>query len=285
MCAVISTLGAELKSLKSNETEYLWQGDPAYWSGQSPLLFPNTGRVWDNKYLNDGKEYTIDIHGFARHKEFTVVDLRENRVTMALHSDEETKKIYPFDFFLFVTYKLSGKSLETEWMVRNQDEKDMYFQIGAHPAFNLPAFDPKDGVRGYFRFCTDKEINYLIPLEKGCVKPDEPHRLELDEKGMMPITAKTFDVDTYVIDSKDITVCELLTAERLPWLTVRFRMPVLSLWAPTIKHPDCPFVCIEPWYGSCDTVGYNGELRDRRVMNTLSPGEHFITSYTVNIDA
>ncbi len=285
LTAAISTHGAELKSLKRNATEYLWQGNPEFWNGQSPLLFPTTGRVWDNKYRHEGKEYQFDIHGFARNKEFTVVDSRPDRVTFALHSDDETLAVYPFPFFLFVTYKATDKALEVEWMVRNQGEKPMYFQIGAHPAFNLPDFDPADEVRGYFQFKTKSEIDYLIPLEKGCVNPDEPHRLELDAMGMMPITAKTFDIDTYVIDSKDITACSLLTPERLPWLTVHFHMPVLSLWAPTIKHPDCPFVCIEPWCGSCDTIGYDGEFSDRRVMNALEPGQHFITSYRIDIDA
>lgn len=284
MSAAISTSGAELKSLKRDGIEYLWQGNPDFWEGQSPLLFPTTGRCWDNHFRYEGKEYTLDIHGFARKMEFTVVDSKEHRVTLALHSNDETLACYPFAFFLFVTYELNEKGLKVEWMVRNQGEKDMYFQIGAHPAFNLPDFDPADEVRGYFQFKTDHEIDYLIPLEKGCVKPEETHRLELDNMGMMPITAKTFDIDTYVIDSSNITACSLLTPERLPWLTVHFNMPILSLWAPTLKHPDCPFVCIEPWCGSCDTVGYIGEFGDRRIMNTLAPGAHFLTSYRIDID-
>ncbi|MDE6536406.1 MAG: aldose 1-epimerase family protein [Muribaculaceae bacterium] len=284
MSAEISTLGAELTSLKRDGIEYLWQGNPEFWAGQSPLLFPTTGRCWDNRYRHDGKEYHLDIHGFARIKEFTVVDSKEDRVTMAFHSDDSTLEVYPFPFFLFVTYKVDGKQLTVEWMVRNQGDKDMYFQIGAHPAFNLPDFDPADDVRGYFKFETDGVIDYLIPLEKGCVKPDERHRLELDSEGMMPITSKTFDIDTYVIDSEKITACSLLTPERLPWLTVHFHMPILSLWAPTIKHPDCPFVCIEPWCGSCDTVGYEGDFGDRRIMNRLEPAQHFITSYTIELN-
>ncbi|MBD5238575.1 MAG: aldose 1-epimerase family protein [Bacteroidales bacterium] len=284
MSATISSLGAELTSLKRDGIEYLWQGNPDFWAGQSPLLFPTTGRCWDNHYRHEGQEYSLDIHGFARFREFTLVDSKEDSATFALHSDEATLAVYPFPFFLFVTYKVDGKKLTVEWMVRNQGEKDMFFQIGAHPAFNLPDFDPADEVRGYFQFETDGEIDYLIPLEKGCVKPDEPHRLELDAEGMMPITAKTFDIDTYVIDSTNISACTLLTPERLPWLTVRFHMPILSLWAPTINHPDCPFVCIEPWCGSCDTVGYEGEFGDRRIMNRLVPSQHFLTSYTIELN-
>ncbi|MBP3534955.1 MAG: hypothetical protein J6J53_02960, partial [Muribaculaceae bacterium] len=47
MSASVSTLGAELVSLKRDGKEYLWQGDPAYWHGQSPLLFPNCGSFYE----------------------------------------------------------------------------------------------------------------------------------------------------------------------------------------------------------------------------------------------
>ena len=39
----VSSLGAELKSVCLDGFEYLWQGDPTYWKGQSPILFPIIG--------------------------------------------------------------------------------------------------------------------------------------------------------------------------------------------------------------------------------------------------
>ncbi len=279
--AAIETLGAELQSLKRNGIEFLWQGDPAFWAGRSPLLFPNTGRVWDNHYRHDGKTYQIDIHGFARKMEFTVVEHSADKAVLGLRSTEETLACYPFPFMLFVTYQLSDKGLSVTWFVRNEGKDEMHFQIGAHPAFNLPDFDPADTVRGYFSFGTTSPMHYLIPLEKGCVDPGQPHDLKLDQEAMLPITSQTFDIDTYVIDSADITSCTLLTPERVPWITVDFHMPILALWAPTAQHPDCPFVCIEPWCGACDTVGYSGELADRRVMNHLAPGAHFLNTYSI----
>lgn len=283
MSAQISTLGAELQSLTHNGTEYLWQGDPKFWGGRSPLLFPNTGRVWDNKYRHNGTTYEIEIHGFARKMEFTVVEQTADKVVMGLRSTDETLRVYPFPFMLFVTYQLSDRGLSVTWFVRNEGKETMHFQIGAHPAFNLPAFDPDDEVRGYFSFDTTKPMHYLIPLEKGCVDPAQPHELTLDGEGMLPITAHTFDIDTYVIDSADIKSCTLLSPERVPWVTVKFDMPILALWSPTAQHPDCPFVCIEPWCGACDTVGYQGELANRRVMNHLDPGAHFLNTYTIEI--
>jgi galactose mutarotase-like enzyme len=282
--AVVSTLGAELQSLKRGDAEYLWQGDAEFWGGRSPLLFPNTGRVWDNRYRHNGEEYTINIHGFARHMEFQPVEVATSKVTLGIRSTEETKREYPFDFFLFVTYEVLADGLSVNLFVRNESAEDMHFQIGAHPAFFLPDFDAEAPVRGYFGFDTDsKPLHYLIPIEKGCVKPEEQHQLELDGEEMMPIIAKTFDVDTYVIDSTSIRSCTLYDRQRRAYLTVHFDMPILALWAPTLKKPNCPFVCIEPWCGSCDTVGYEGELTDRRVINHLAPSAHFLRTYRIQL--
>lgn len=281
--ATLESLGAELVSLRRDGTEYLWQGDPAFWAGQSPLLFPNCGRYWNNLYRHDGEEYEQKAHGFARSMEFTVVNSSDTEVTFALHSSEETLRVYPFAFFLFVTYRLGGEGLEVEWLVRNEGDDDMLFQIGAHPAFYLPDFDPADTVRGYLSFEADGPVRYLLPKEKGCVDPADVREIELDDQGMLPITAHTFDIDTYVIESSNISACTLLSAERVPWVTVEFRMPVLSIWSPTVQHPDCPFVAIEPWTGSCDEIGYEGPLSGRRHIQTLAPGQPFRTAYYIRL--
>lgn len=283
MSARITTLGAELISLKKHGNEYLWQGNPEYWHGQSPLLFPTCGSCWDGSYRVNGSEYQIEKHGFARHMEFDIVNQSESSVTLAIHSNDDTLKVFPYPFFLFVTYRLSDSDIEIEWLVQNQGDDIMYFAIGAHPAFFLPAYDPAQEIHGYFSFDSDNSIEYLIPTEKGCVDAEHPQDLPLDAEGMMPITAKTFDIDTYVIESADIRSCTLLNPERVPYLTVKFHMPVLSLWAPTIDKPDCPFVAIEPWMGSCDSVGFNGDVADRRHINALSPGLHFRTAYSIQL--
>ena len=42
--AAVDTFGGELVSLQdASGTEYIWQGDPAYWGGRNPLLFPGIG--------------------------------------------------------------------------------------------------------------------------------------------------------------------------------------------------------------------------------------------------
>ena len=70
-CVVIDEHASEIHSFKLLETgfEYMWQGDPAYWSGRNPTLFPLVGTTWDNKLRIGGKEYTLkQQHGFVRRR-------------------------------------------------------------------------------------------------------------------------------------------------------------------------------------------------------------------------
>ena len=136
--AGIKSDGAELTSLKSKETgiEYLWQGNPDVWYGQSPVLFPIIGRVLDDKYYLDGKEYSMPKHGLFRKREAQVVSQEESKITFMETDDEETLKIYPYHFEVYVTFELIGKSIKSEYKIVNKNDKTMYFSIGGHPGFN-----------------------------------------------------------------------------------------------------------------------------------------------------
>ena len=45
----INEFGAELTSIvrKSDQSEYVWNADPAFWGKHAPLLFPIIGRLKD----------------------------------------------------------------------------------------------------------------------------------------------------------------------------------------------------------------------------------------------
>ena len=144
--------GAELCSIVANGKEYLWQADPAFWKRHSPVLFPIVGSVWENEYRNEGIPYTLTQHGFARDMEFTLISEKEDEVRYRLVSNEETLHKYPFPFCLEIGYRIQGKKIEVMWEVKNTGDKEMYFQIGAHPAFYWPEFDASNSERGFFRF-------------------------------------------------------------------------------------------------------------------------------------
>ena len=64
-----------------------------------------------------------------------------------------------------------------------------------------------------------------------------------------------------------------------PYVTVEFDMPMFAVWSPEGKN--APFVCIEPWCGRCDEVGYDGTLEERAYGNQIEPGEVFEKAYQI----
>lgn len=284
LAIAVADHGAELQSLRKAGREYLWQGDARYWGRRSPVLFPMVVRVWGDAFRVDGRSYPMGQHGFARDSEFRRISPDgATSLLYELRSSEATLGRFPYDFVLRIGYRLDGSSLVVEWEVENTGSRVLPFQIGAHPAFCLPDFEPDARVRGYFAFDTDAPLRCISPAERGCVSPLHG-TVPVDDEGMLLINADTFACDTYAIDDSQLHSVRLLDAARRPYITVDFSAPIVALWAPTASKPDCPFVCIEPWYGCADTVGYDGEWTDRRHMNHLAPGAAFRASYRITID-
>ena len=279
----VSTFGAELHSIVKNGVEHLWHGDPKFWNRHSPVLFPTVGRVWQNEYRYNGATYKLGQHGFARDNEFVVESLSADEVEFSLKSNDATRAVYPFDFVLKIGYKLTGSTVAVTWQVENRGEGWLPFQIGAHPAFMFADFDVADDLRGYVSFGDAKDIKYITPTEGGCVSPDL-YDLELDSEGMMEIRAPhAFDCDTFVMENGQIDTCTLHDKNRKPYITVKFDMPLVALWAPMKAHEDVPFLCIEPWCGRCDYVGYQGDFGSRPYNQLLRKGENWATTYTITL--
>lgn len=283
LSVVISTHGAELQSIVNIRTgeQYLWQGDSAFWGRRSPVLFPIVGSVWNGEYRMDGNVYRLGQHGFARDMEFAVVDsAEENEAWFTLVSDDSTMKLYPRSFRLDIGYALVGERIEVMWRVHNTDTKEMVFQIGAHPAFNYPDFNASDPVHGYFCLGETGPLQTQLVAEKGCIG-DETADIALDAEGMLPITATTFECDALVIGDSKVHRVSLLSKKREPYVTLFFDAPLVGLWS---KSAAAPFVCIEPWWGRADRVGFCGEFAERQHVNSLAPGETFSASYLILID-
>ena len=282
LTVTVSDHGAELQSIRKGETEYLWQGDPAYWGRRSPVLFPIVGSVWEKRYRVDGKEYELGQHGFARDMDFTLVSASDTEVRYRLESDEETLKKYPFRFVLEIAYRLHGNSLDVIWEVVNPSDGELYFQIGAHPAFNYPDYDPDRPERGFFSFDRSDGLECIRIKEKGCVDAETKYPLEVPSDGLLPVTRETFDaIDTIMLQDSQIGKVTFHRIDGSPWLSLSFDAPVVGIWSPPTKN--APFICIEPWYGRCDRAGYEGEFKDKDWINRLAPGERFSSVYTIEI--
>ena len=277
----VSAHGAELQSIRKGDIEYLWQGDSKYWGRRSPVLFPIVGSVWEARYRVDGTEYQLGQHGFARDMDFTLVCATDTEVRYRLESSDETLAKYPYPFVLEIAYRLHGASIDVIWEVKNPSDKDMYFQIGAHPAFFYPDYDPEKSGRGFFTFDRTEGIECIRIKEKGCVDAVTKWPLEMPE-GVLKLEKDTFDaIDTIMVQDSQLKRVNMFKEDGTAWLSLSFDAPVVGIWSPPGKV--APFICIEPWYGRCDRVGYEGEYKDKDWMNCLAPGEGFKSVYTIEI--
>ena len=274
--------GAELSSIIKNGTEYLWQADPAFWGRHSPVLFPIVGSVWEAKYRVDGKEYALGQHGFARDMDFELVSRTDAEARFRLVSNQDTLKKYPWPFVLEIAYRLHGDSIDVIWEVSNPGSEDMYFQIGAHPAFYYPDYDPQASPRGFLSFDRSEGLQCIRIKEKGCVDADTLYPLEVGENGLLELSRETFDeIDTIMLQDSQVGRVTLHRNDGTPWLTLAFDAPVIGIWSPPTKN--APFICLEPWYGRCDRAGYTGDYRDKDWINVLEPGRIFSVSYTITM--
>ena len=136
LTVVIKPMGAEIISIKgTDDVERIHQPDMVFWNGQAPILFPWCGKMRDLKYVYEDKEYQLKQHGFARESMFDLLEQTEDLAVFSLLSSDETKKVYPFDFELIVTYKLLGNSVDVSYEVINDSKYDMYFGIGSHESY------------------------------------------------------------------------------------------------------------------------------------------------------
>lgn len=275
----VNSFGAELCSISCNGREYLWQADPVFWKRHSPVLFPIVGSLWNGSCRVDGSEYNMSQHGFARDMEFEKVESSPDELRFSLKSSEETLAKYPFDFELQIAYRIYGRSVRVIWEVINTSSKSMPFQIGAHPAFYFPDFNPSKDLKGYFRLDAESP-RYILVAEKGCADPSKEYELELHD-GLMRIDRHTFDKDALIFENSQIHKVTLCDKDANPYVSLSFDAPLVGLWSPPGK--DAPFVCVEPWYGRCDRVGYQGEFEGRDWVQKLSPGERFNAEYAIEL--
>lgn len=279
----VRTLGAELCSLVKKETgeQYLWNGDARYWKGISPLLFPVVGSFRDGKYRYQGKTYTMEKHGFARKKEFSLVSRTERELWLSLEDDPETYRQYPFHFCLEVGYRLEENSLQVMWRVNNREDRVMYFSIGGHPALRCPLRGEPDKTKAYLGFeVPNGTLDYLMVDPSTGRVGDKEHSFHL-ENGLHRITPEMFDYDALMFDNYQVKTAFLAGTDKTVYVRLHTQSPVTAFWSP--EKTDAPFVCFEPWYGIPDGVNFSGTLEERKWGQKAEPHGVFEAGYRLEI--
>ncbi|MDO7850136.1 aldose epimerase family protein [Hymenobacter convexus] len=279
--ATFAAHGAELTSLVTvaDNLEYVWPGDPAVWARHAPVLFPLVGRLPDDLYHYQGRDYKLPQHGFARDQEFTVLRHDATELAFRLQHDETTQTIFPFAFELTITYTLRDTQLTVRWDVRNPAaDQPLLFSIGGHPAVRCPLLPGEVFEDYYFEF--DHPVTLERHLLQGGLLTGATAPV-LNEEQELPLSYDLFADDALVFKHYDFTSLTLRSRKSAHFVRFRFDgFPYLGLWT---KGPGAGFVCVEPWHGIASPTGEPGELRDKEGILTLQPGEVFSAAFSIEV--
>lgn len=202
LTVIFESFGATLHSIKDNDgVEYLWQGNPDFWSGQAPVLFPICGSLRnDEAEIGDGKKTTMPRHGLVRKKEFKCTEKTGDSILFEIESNEEMLEQYPYQFKLGIRYTLEGKKISTRYIIQNKTQETMPFQIGGHPGFCCPLY--ADENYEDYELVFEKDENCTVPTpvtETGLINME--HRREfLNNTDRLQLKHDLFSIDAVILD-------------------------------------------------------------------------------------
>ena len=276
----VASLGAQLKSVirKCDGVEHLWQGDPAVWPFQAPILFPYTGKVVDGVIEAKGKKYEAPQHGYARNYEHTFVDQTETSLTMELVFDDEMLKVFPYACRLVSTFTLDDETLHHTLTVENLDDEKLPFGIGYHPGFNIP-FDDK-------HVATDYEIRFSETESPLCIN-NLPNGLGHGDVyylgsniNTIPLEEHLFDHDSYCMVNLRSETMGLYEKGTGRGIVVQIQgFPYVVIWS----KPGMPkFLCIEPWESIPSREDGSIKWEEKPAATVLNPGEAWSTTMSMS---
>lgn len=274
LIVTIDALGAELKSiLTKNNNEILWQANPDFWAKTSPILFPIVGGLKDNCYYFDNEKYYLNRHGFAREMMFKEEQISHEKVIFTLVNSSETKKNYPFEFILRVIYTLQENKLLCTYEVENPSQNNLYFSIGAHPAFALG--NTKEDFEAYeLQFNNDTELvcNELI---NGLIST-KTKNISL-KNNTLQLKYNLFHNDALVLKNLKSNEIILYNKNNRSKVTFSFNnFPYFGIWS----APNANFICLEPWCGIADDTNSNQDFTQKEGIICLPTKEQFTRSWS-----
>lgn len=267
----IATLGAEIRRVTMNGEERFYDGNPNFWTGVAPILFPICGGLKDDKFTLGGNTYSIEKHGFARVSEFEVESLTETQAVFLLKENEKTLKSFPWKFELRVKYSLSGSNIKVDYDVYNNNTDTMYMSIGSHEAYSCP-----EGVEDYDIIFEKNETLKAFSVVGTSISRN--YDIVLKDSNTFPLYNKYFEIDALVFTDLKSRFATLRNRKTGKTTSVSFPdCSYLLIWT----KPGAPYVCIEPWAGfpSFEDEGYDITVKEG--INAVRAGEHYTNSHTI----
>ena len=267
LSAAIDPLGAQLSLLRdASGQDLLWDGDPAFWTGRAPLLFPIVGTLAGGHYRLGTKQYALSRHGFARNCLFEVLEAAASTAAFRLRADDSTLALYPFHFELEVRFALQGALLSVNSTVRNPGAAVLPASFGFHPALRWPLPYGEPRAEHLITFSMDEPAPARRLNAQGLLAP-QPEATPVHDRQLL-LRDDLFRTDALIFDqlrSRELRY----GAAAGPQLRIAFsNTPFLGVWT----RPGAPFICIEPWHGLSDPEGFTGEFGTKPGLFLVPPG-------------
>lgn len=279
LSVTINHYGAEISSVKNNEgLEFIWQANKEVWPRHAPVLFPIVGKLQNNHFEYQGRSYEMGQHGFARDKLFELVEKNADSCTFRLGSNDESKKVYPFDFVFEINYLLQKNTLITSYKILNPSPFSLLFAVGAHPGFICP-LTPGETFEDYY---IEFEPATFIQTElKNGLRSTQKKPFVLDDHKLF-LTKTLFDQDALVFENNQINSVSLRSLKSDHSVVMKCEnWPCFGIWS---KKGCREFVCLEPWYGIADKEGDVGDLEQKEGMISLEPEKQFNCSFSTTFN-
>ncbi|MCC8067176.1 MAG: aldose 1-epimerase family protein [Clostridiales bacterium] len=295
-----SDAGAELQSVRSADgTEYLWQADPAIWSGKAPNLFPYIARMTKETYTLDGKQFHMKIHGLLKYHTLSLESpvcetscdgndqtksgapcLDSTYMTFRLDSNADLKEQYPFDFTYRITYTLEGKKLLITTSVENKGDERMYFAVGGHPGFCVPMEDGLSFEDYYLEF--DRPSHpYRVGFTDTCFLTGQDALYPLEQDRRIPLRHDLFDHDAVVLKHAPKTVT-IASDKGKRSVTVHYPdFTYIGFWH--MPEKEAPYVCVEPWTSLPSRDGIIEDLSCQSDLIGLDGHSTYKNTWTIEI--
>lgn len=273
--------GANLAALFFKDRNLLWDGS-APWPrrGGFNLCFPFFSQP-AHAFTHNGATYPIAKHGFARDQVFTVESATNTTITFLLTANEETRRVYPFDFALRAGFHLLPEGLNAFFSVTNTGNEPLPFSLASHPGFTLPKDAP------FVRFSTPETGPVFMPDADGFHGPERTSPFAAD--GTLKLTPALFAKDAvFLPESKSRTVQLCSTPPSKPTLSMSLDgFDALGIWSKPADN-SIAFVCFEPIAGlvTADRPAPTAPAEPLAAMQGLrwlAPAQQFSASYKLRL--
>lgn len=277
--AVVSTIGACVRSLVFGGRETVVDKGCREGGGIDSVLFPIVGRLKDGIYEVGGKTFALPLHGLLKSADMTVSERSEDSVTLCALSDADTLSQYPYDFGYTVRYELFDNALREKHTIVNTGKETMYYAFGLHPSFLL------DGAK-HGKTNTGTDI-----LSFG--REISPSLWRLNDAGHFVVGKESFpslceiaadkrtvsEYGTLMLADEELGSVKLFARSGRVFAVRTSPSPtVLALWGE--PEGEEGYICVEPWWGMPDLVEPISELKDKTYINALPAGESAVYELT-----